>query len=513
MKKKIKSALISVSDKDKLSSILKVLKKFNIRIISSGGTYKKIKKLGYKCIEVSEYTGVPEILNGRVKTLNPKIYAGILSNRNKSHNIQMRKLNFEEIDLLIVNFYPFNKILETTKNPKKIIENIDIGGPSMARAGAKNFENVTVISSVRNYEMLRNELLKNNGCTTLYFRKEMADETFLNTCFYDSSISKYFNKISNNNFPDNKIISGEKYEDLRYGENPHQRAAIYLTDKDKQIIKLSGKKLSYNNYNDLYSALTISKSMPKNRGTVIIKHSTPCGISIHENKIKSYKMALNCDPVSAYGGIVCCNFKVNKFLALEISKMFIEILAANGFDKEALKILKKRKNLRIINASKVNIDKSISLRSNFNTLLTQTSDNEFFDNRNFKVVSKAKPSKKIFDNLLFAFNACRFVKSNAIVITKDFSTIGIGSGQPSRVDSCEIAVNKMRRFSKDYKNSQIYAASDAFFPFVDGIEKLAQAGVSAIIQPSGSIRDKEIIKFANRLGMILVFSKTRHFRH
>ena len=193
--------------------------------------------------------------------------------------------------------------------------------------------------------------------------------------------------------------------------------------------------------------------------------------------------------------------------------MFIEILAANGFDKEALKILKKRKNLRIINASKVNIDKSISLRSNFNTLLTQTSDNEFFDNRNFKVVSKAKPSKKIFDNLLFAFNACRFVKSNAIVITKDFSTIGIGSGQPSRVDSCEIAVNKMRRFSKDYKNSQIYAASDAFFPFVDGIEKLAQAGVSAIIQPSGSIRDKEIIKFANRLGMILVFSKTRHFRH
>ena len=195
MKKKIKSALISVSDKDKLSSILKVLKKFNIRIISSGGTYKKIKKLGYKCIEVSEYTGVPEILNGRVKTLNPKIYAGILSNRNKSHNIQMRKLNFEEIDLLIVNFYPFNKILETTKNPKKIIENIDIGGPSMARAGAKNFENVTVISSVRSYEMLRNELLKNNGCTTLYFRKEMADETFLNTCFYDSSISKYFNKI------------------------------------------------------------------------------------------------------------------------------------------------------------------------------------------------------------------------------------------------------------------------------------------------------------------------------
>ena len=341
----------------------------------------------------------------------------------------------------------------------------------------------------------------------------MADETFLNTCFYDSSISKYFNKLSNNNFPNKKIIAVEKYEDLRYGENPHQSAAIYLTDKDKQIIKLSGKKLSYNNYNDLYSALIISKSMPKNRGTVIIKHSNPCGISIHENKIKSYKMALSCDPVSAYGGIVCCNFKVNKFLALEINKLFIEILVANGFDKDALKILKKRKNLRIINASKVVIDKSISLRSNFNTLLTQTSDNGFFDKKNFKVVSKVKPSKKIFDNLLFAFNACRFVKSNAIVITKDFSTIGIGSGQPSRVDSCEIAVNKMRRFNKEYKNSQIYAASDAFFPFVDGIEKLAQAGVSAIIQPSGSIRDKEIIKFANRLGMILVFSKTRHFRH
>ena len=253
--------------------------------------------------------------------------------------------------------------------------------------------------------------------------------------------------------------------------------------------------------------------MPRNRGTVIVKHANPCGISIHSNKIKSYKMALKCDPVSAYGGIVSCNFKVSKSLATELNKFFLEIIVANGFDKQAINILKRKKNLVIIDSSQLRLKNVLDLKSNFNSLLIQNNDIKPLSKKNFMVVSKVKPSKEIFENLIFAFNACKFVKSNAIVISKDFSTIGIGSGQSSRIDSCDIAINKMRKFYGEINNSKIYAASDAFFPFVDGIEKLVQAGVTAIIQPYGSIRDREIIKFANKAGIVLIFSKTRHFKH
>ena len=511
---KIKKALISVSDKKNLKSILKVLQKYNVQLISSGGTFKKIKKLGFKCLEVSKFTGSPEILNGRVKTLHPKIHAGILSNRkNKSNKKDLKKNNYEEIDLVIVNFYPFEEVLKKTNNHKKIIENIDVGGPTMARAAAKNYNDVTVITTSSQYKNLINELNKNRGSTTLGFRKKLSEEAFYETGYYDSVIANYFSKISGNKFQKKKLFHANLVEKLRYGENPHQESALYSSQKFLSIKQLNGKQLSYNNYNDIFSALLISKSFPKNIGTVIVKHANPCGASINYDKIKSYKLALSCDPISAFGGIVSCNFKIKKKLALELNKIFLEVVIGNGFDKDAIKILSKKKNLRIIDSSNLQLKNIQNIHSNLDSILVQASDTKLFKASDFKVVSKKKPSPDIIKNLVFAFNICRFTKSNAIVIAKNETTIGIGSGQPSRLDSCEIAINKMKKFNKIENNEKIVAASDAFFPFVDGIEKLVQSGISAIIQPSGSIRDKEIIKFANQTKTILVFSKTRHFKH
>ena len=509
---KIKSALISVSDKSNLKKLLQILKKNNVKLISSGGTFKKIQKLKFKCLEVSDFTGFNEILNGRVKTLHPKIHAGILNKRNnKSHFKELKNNNFENIDLVIVNFYPFEQTLIETKDNNKIIENIDIGGPTMVRAAAKNYNDVTVITSTKQYSELIDQLKTNKGSTSLEFRKKMSRLAFTETAYYDTVITNYFNKISNINFPQKKITYGNLIEKLRYGENPHQESAIYSQDENININKIHGKPLSYNNYNDIFSGLTISKSLPKNTGTVIIKHANPCGVSILKNNLDSYKSALACDPISAFGGIVSCNYKITKTLALELNKIFLEVIIANGFDKNALKILKLKKNLRLIDASDFLFNKVLKLNSINDSMLVQSEDKQIFSKDNFKIVSKKKPSKLLFDNLIFAFNICRYVKSNAIVLASNKSTIGIGSGQPSRLDSCKIAIDKMNKFTKN--KNEIVAASDAFFPFVDGVEKLIQSGVSAIIQPSGSIRDKEIIKFANATETILVFSKTRHFRH
>ena len=510
--KKIKSALISVSDKSNLKPILQTLKKNNIKIISSGGTFKKIQKLKFKCLEVSKFTGSNEILGGRVKTLHPKIHAGILNKRsNKSHQKDLKNNNFENIDLVIVNFYPFSQTLKNTNNQNKIIENIDIGGPTMVRAAAKNFNDVTIITSTNQYSELISQLKSYKGSTTLEFRKKMSLEAFTETAYYDSVISNYLSKISNIHFPQKKIIHGNLIEKLRYGENPHQESAIYAEDTNLQIKKIHGKELSYNNYNDIFSALEISKSLPKNTGTVIVKHANPCGVSVHRNNLNSYKAALACDPVSAFGGIVSCNFKVTKPIALELNKIFLEVVVANGFDKSSLEILKSKKNIRLIDASNYLLNGIMRLNSANHSILVQSEDKLVFSKKNFKIVSKRKPSKSQFDNLIFAFNICRYVKSNAIVLASNKSTVGIGSGQPSRLDSCKIAIDKMNKFIKT--NNEIVAASDAFFPFVDGIEKLIQSGVSAVIQPMGSIRDKEIIKFANATGSVLVFSKTRHFKH
>ncbi len=510
--RKIKRALISVSDKKNLRDLLYYLKKLKIEIISSGGTYKEIKRLKFPCIEVSDYTGSPEILNGRVKTLHPKIHAGILCKRdNKTHNQNLIKNNFKNIDLIIVNFYPFEKTLRGTSNHKKIIENIDIGGPTLVRAAAKNYNDVTVLTSSSQYEELINELTKFKGSTSEEFRKRMAQIAFTETAYYESLIANYFNKITNDIFPKKKIIYGNLIETLRYGENPHQDSAIYSQNNFLNLKQLHGKQLSYNNYNDIFSALTISKSLPKKTGVAIIKHTNPCGVSILKDSIKSFKSALNCDPVSAFGGIVSCNFKINKKLAEELSKLFLEIVIGNNFEPAALRILKKKKKLRLIDASNFNFSQILKFTSANENILVQSEDNKIFVEKDFKVVSKKKPTKSQFADLIFAFNICRFVKSNAIVLASNKTTLGIGSGQPSRLDSCQIAVDKMKKYSSNL--SEVVAASDAFFPFVDGFEKLVHSGVRAVIQPSGSIHDKDVIKFANETNTVLVFSKTRHFRH
>ena len=509
---KIKRVLISVSDKSLLENLLPFLYKYKIEIISSGKTYKKIKKLGFKSIEISNYTGSNEMLGGRVKTLHPKIHAGILNIRsNKNHRLDLIKNNFKEIDLIIVNFYPFENVIKNN-NFKNIIENIDIGGPTLVRAAAKNFDDVLVVTSPKNYINVIEEINKYKGSTSLNFRRQMAINAFNEVANYDSIIANYFNDKFDVKFPNKKTFTGKLVENLRYGENPHQKAAIYSNENNSNIKQLHGKKLSFNNYNDIFSALSISKSFEKNNGTVIIKHANPCGVSIEKNNLKSFNLAFNCDPVSAYGGIVSCNFKIKKELAKKLNQFYFEIIIANEFEKDALKILKKKKNVRLIDASNFHNKGDSNILFYKKSFLYQDSDDLIISKKNLKVVSKKKPSKYEIENLIFAFNICRYVKSNAIVLVKDKSTIGIGSGQPSRLDSCDLAINKAKRFQfRNLLNS--VAASDAFFPFTDGLEKLIQSGISAVIQPRGSIRDKEIIKLADKTGTILIFSKTRHFKH
>ena len=512
MKKKIKTALISISDKRKLKPLLNILSENKIKIISSGGTYKEIIRLNFKCLEVSKFTNSPEILEGRVKTLHPKIHAGILNNRKKkSHLKDLKDNNFENIDLVIVNFYPFEETLKKTKNHKKILENIDIGGPTMVRSAAKNYNDVTVITSSEQYEELIKELKKFKGSTSLNFREKLSRIAFAETAYYDSVISDYFNKKTNTLFPEKKIFHSNLIEKLRYGENPHQQSAIYSSSLNTNLKQIHGKQLSYNNYNDIFSAITISRSLPKGRGTVIVKHANPSGVSSRNNPLESYKSALSCDPVSAFGGIVSCNFKIKKDLATELSKLFLEVIIANGFDRNALKILKAKKNLRLVDGTNYTSKEPHKFVSFDQAIMIQSEDLNLFAKRNFKIVSKLKPTFKQLKDIIFAFNVCRYVKSNAIVLASNEATVGIGSGQPSRLDSCEIAINKMKKFN--LQNDNLVAASDAFFPFVDGIEKLVQSGVKAVVQPSGSVRDREIINFANETNTVLLFSKTRHFRH
>ena len=348
----------------------------------------------------------PEILDGRVKTLHPKIYSGILSSRKKSHLKDLKKNNFKEIDLVVVNFYPFEKTIKKFNYQKKIIENIDIGGPAMARAAAKNYNDVTIITKVEQYNKLVDELKKNRGSTSINFRNKMSEEAFSETAYYDAVIANYFNNKTKNFFPEKKVIFGKLFKKLRYGENPHQDGAIYCLNESINIKQLNGKKLSYNNYNDIFSALLLSKSLPKNIGTVIVKHASPCGVSINKDKIKSYRLALACDPISAYGGIVSCNFKINKKLAIEFNNIFLEAVIGNGIDNDALKILKKRKNLRVIDAKNVKLENIQNINSNFNSILIQSPDNNFFSLKNFKIKSKKKPSFKMLKNMIFAFNVC-----------------------------------------------------------------------------------------------------------
>ena len=509
---KIKRAIISVSDKSNLRFILPILKKFNIEIISSGGSYKKIKKLKYKCTEISNYTQFSEMLNGRVKTLHPKIYAGILNIRkNIKHKKDLEKFKIPNIDLVIVDLYPFEKKLSENKKLEELIEYIDIGGPSLIRAAAKNFHDVAVVSNTNDYTFLVNELKINKGYTTLKFRKFMSAKAFSLTAYYDSVISNYLNNNLKIKFPEKMTIHGNLFEKLRYGENPHQDAGLYTMFDNNNLQILNGKALSYNNYNDVYSALNIMNSFKKNEGAAIIKHANPSGVSCEKNPIKSYQNALMCDPISAFGGVVIINSSISRKLALELNKMFFEIIVARGFNKIALKILKKKKNLRLIDCSKFKKNKNKSYLFLDNSFLIQDTDNIIFSKK-LKFVSKKKPSMSQLNSLKFAFNVCKFVKSNAIVLANDKSTIGIGAGQPSRIDSCKIASDKAKNFVPK-KLTNCVAASDAFFPFPDGVNKLIKSGVKAIIQPGGSKNDKEVIKTADAANIPMIFTRTRHFKH
>ncbi len=513
---KIKNALISVSDKEKLKIVLKTLKKNNINIISSGGTFKSIRKFGFKCKEVSEYTGFEEMLDGRVKTLHPKIHSGILFKREKKiHKKQMRKKQFEPIDLVIVNFYPFEKIIKGSANRDRIIENIDIGGPSMVRSAAKNSKDVTVITDIEDYSELIKELNKFKGKTTFDFRKRMASKAFSLTAYYDAIVSEWFNRDIGLKFPERKTFFGKKISQLRYGENPHQRSSIYISSLKKNDIdlqQLSGKNLSYNNYNDLFAGLDILISNLDSPSTVIIKHANPCGISSNKSALVSFLNAQASDPISAFGGIVACNYKINNKIAKEINKTFFEVILAKGFDQGALRIFKKKKNMRVIDISKYDNEAKTTVKFFDNSFLLQEKDEIVFDKKKLKCVTKNKPSREEFKDIEFAFRVCKYVKSNAIVIVKNSSTIGIGAGQQNRLDSCRIATQKARKFQPKNLNNSI-AASDAFFPFADGIKTLINAGVKIIVQPGGSIRDKEVIEAADKAKIKMVFTGIRHFNH
>ena len=510
--KRIKRAIISVSDKSNLKLILPTLKKFNIEIISSGGSVKKIMSMKYNCIDVSNYTGFPEMLDGRLKTLHPKIHAGILNIRkNKKHKKDLEKQNFLDIDLVIVDLYPFEKQLKEKIKFQKLIEYIDIGGSALIRAAAKNFNDVTVISNIADYSQLAKELKINKGSTSIKFRKFMSAKAFGLTAYYDSVVSNWFNNQLNIKFPEKKTVHGKLLENLRYGENPHQQGSLYETTDNLGLEKLHGKDLSYNNYNDIYSALSILESLKKNEGIVIIKHTNPCGVSTEKDQIRSFKNALICDPVSAFGGVVAINSTISRKLALELNKIFFEVIISRGFKKDALKILKKRKNIRLIDCSKFNLTSKKHYLFLGNSFLVQDS-NSILLNKKLRTVTRKKPSLNQLNSLKFAFNICKFVKSNAIVLVNNKSTIGIGSGQPSRLDSCKIASNKALNFLPE-KIINSVAASDAFFSFPDGIEELIRVGVKAIIQPGGSINDAKVIETANKAGIAMVFTEIRHFKH
>jgi len=413
--------------------------------------------------------------------------------------------------LVIVDLYKFEKQLRGKIKIEKLIEYIDIGGPALIRSAAKNFNDVTIISNISDYSLLTKELKINKGSTSINFRKYMSAKAFGLTAYYDSVISNYFNNQLNIKFPEKKTIHGKLIEHLRYGENPHQKAYLYSDHNNFGLTKLHGKDLGYNNYNDIFSALSILESFNKNIGSVIIKHANPCGVSAEINQFISFKNALACDPISAFGGVIAINSVIKEKLALELNKYFFEIIMSKGFSKKALKILKRRKKIILINCNKFsfkNINNYLFLENGF---LAQDSNNILI-NKKIKIVSKKKPSLNQLNSLKFAFNICKFAKSNAIVLVNNKSTIGIGAGQPSRLDSCKIASYKAMQFVPE-KIIDSVAASDAFFPFTDGIEELIKVGVNAIIQPGGSINDKKVISAANKAGVIMAFTGTRHFKH
>ena len=497
-----RNALISVYDKSSLKKICCVLHKYNIGFISTGATAKRIISLGYKCNEISNLTKFKEILDGRVKTLIPQLHASILHNRNNSeHNKTFKKLNFPIIDFVIVNFYPFAKI-SNKENSEKKIEMIDIGGPSLIRSASKNFAFVTTICSKKYYDSLIKELTNNKGITSFAFRKKMAEKNFKLTSDYDLSIFKWFNK-NNIKEKNNKIK-------LKYGENANQKA-YYLASSKSNLFnsQLGGKNLGYNNILDISDGLSCLNEFQEPT-CVIIKHNNPCGIASADNIEKAYEKAIQSDPVSAFGGVVLFNKKINTILAKKINSRFFEVIVAPKIHKKTLEVLSIKKKLIIIDSSGLKNKNKQSLKSVNSGILYQEQNQFRVSKSKIKLVSKKIASKKTRDDLIFAFKVAKHVKSNAIVLANNKQTLGIGAGQMSRLDSTRMAILKYKDF---FKKKSFVCASDAFFPFIDNINLLLKLKCKAIIQPSGSINDDKIIEFAKMHKTSLYFVKNRVFKH
>ncbi len=513
----IRTALISVSDKTGLIDFCRALEHHGVKILSTGGTAQAIRAAGIPVTDVSEHTGFPEILDGRVKTLVPQVHGGILGRRTvPEHVAQMGEHKIAPIDLVAVNLYPFEATVARGAAFEDCIENIDIGGPAMIRSAAKNHESVAVLTLPAHYQAVLDEL-KAHGGTTLATRKTLAAAAYARTAAYDSAISTWFAQQNGVEYPDSFSFSGTKKQELRYGENPHQSAAFYTSTPARYGVatatQLQGKELSYNNYNDTDAAFECVAEFSEQPTVVIVKHANPCGVSSAASLADAWDSALACDPVSAFGGIVAVNRTLDEATAEKISAIFTEVIIAPEVTEGAKTLLAKKKNLRLLTTGGVPspTEAGVTFKSLAGGFLLQTRDAGRVLPADLKVVTKRAPTAQELEDLLFAFRVGKHVKSNAIVYAKNLATLGVGAGQMNRVDSARIAAWRGKAANLDFTGCAV--ASDAFFPFADGLEAAIAAGASAVIQPGGSIRDNEVVEAADKAGIAMVFTGMRHFRH
>jgi phosphoribosylaminoimidazolecarboxamide formyltransferase/IMP cyclohydrolase len=499
----IKRALISVFEKEGIAEFAKFLEEKNVEIISTGGTYKHLKENGIKVTEVNEVTGFPEILDGRVKTLHPFIHGGLLAIRaEEEHMKKIEELNIKPIDMVIVNLYPFFEKVKEDLEFQETVEFIDIGGPTMLRSAAKNFQDVVVLTDPMDYEDIMNQM-NESGDVEYSTKKKLAGKVFNLTSAYDAAISNF---MLEEEYPKYLSLSYEKVEDLRYGENSHQTAAYYTATSGigsmNNFEQLNGKQLSYNNIKDMDIAW---KTVWEFEEIAVcgLKHNTPCGVALGKTVDEAYSKAYSCDPVSIFGGVVACNTKVNKAAAEEMIKIFLEIVIAPDFDEDALEVLNTKKNLRVIKC-KVKPEDTHNLARVDGGMLVMSEDNEFATK--YEVVTELKPSQQEMDDMIFAMKVCKYVKSNAIVVAKEGMATGAGAGQVNRIWAAQEALERA-------KGNATVMASDAFFPFDDVVEEAAKYGIKAIIQPGGSIRDNDSIEACNKNGISMVMTGIRHFKH
>lgn len=507
-------ALISVSDKNGIVDFATSLVELGYEIISSGGTCKLLRENKIAAIEVSDYTGFPECFEGRIKTLHPRIEGGILFKRNnRTHQESAKSLGIESIDIVVCNLYPFRDTLNAGATHEQIIENIDIGGPTMLRAAAKNYQDVSVVIYPTDYATILEEL-KTNGKVSTQTNKVLAGKVFNHTAQYDAMIAAYFNTSLDIKMPEHLTLTFDKVQDLRYGENPHQKAAFYKQIKGGKGLltsaeQLHGKELSYNNISDTNGGLETLREF-SDPTIVAVKHGTACGVGSAQTIADAYDKAYAADPVSIFGGIILSNREIDEMTAQAMSKIFLEVIIAPSYSKTAISLLKQKKNIRILRLGDIEEQEpnAFVAKTVLGGLLLQDADQELYDNQKLKVVTQKQPTEKEIQDLLFAWKMVKHTKSNGIVLAKDKQSIGIGSGQVSRIGALEIAT---KQAAKKAKGSVL--ASDAFFPFPDCVSLAAKAGITAIIQPGGSIKDQASIDAANKLGIAMLFTHQRHFKH